>query len=75
MNWKEKTCQDCRFRVGENCRLNPPMVGMSEHGVQTNYPQVFIPSHTQRGYLMDPVEKPDFYEAACSKYEMEHIKP
>ena len=34
MNWKDETCQDCRFRVNAGCRRFPPQNGMFPQVVQ-----------------------------------------
>ena len=67
--WRDKTCQHCIYRKDTECRINPPTSIQSGYRMIPHYPIVFIPAHTDRGYLMDPVDKPDYYTEACAKYK------
>lgn len=69
MKWIDKTCENCIFRSGQNCVIGPPSVFQGQHWIQTMYPQVFIPAHTERPYKCEPYEVPDTYIQACAQYK------
>lgn len=70
MNFKDKTCKDCKFRNGCYCVLNPPTVVHTGNFRLTIYPEVFVPAHTETPYKESSYDVPDNYGIACSKYEI-----
>lgn len=68
--WQITTCQHCKYRVGQDCRLMPPSLVKSDYAIQTLYPRVFIPEHTEYSHYLGTSKVSDFYENACSKYEV-----
>ena len=68
-SWRDKTCENCVYRKNTECRINPPTAKYHGYQYYSIYPVVFVPAHTSRAYLMDPIDKPDFYMEACAKYK------
>lgn len=39
MTWKDKTCEKCKYRVGDKCKRFPPSLrGIVIHGENVDYP-------------------------------------
>ena len=67
--WRDKTCEKCIYRKYTKCMINPPTPLKFGYDLIANYPIVFVEAHTQIRYMMEPVQKPDYYTDACAKYK------
>lgn len=65
MTWKEKTCEDCTFRVGDECRRFPPSVFTDVCGFDDSNPQTMYPC-VEFGKVSQDDEM--YYPPACAEY-------
>ena len=66
------TCENCKYRVENECRFNPPAVVVcSSSIVKTFYPIVHYPKFEGSRYT--PFS-PESWEKACAKFEQGDLK-
>ena len=67
MTWKDKTCEECRYRVGMDCRRFPPQI---LHSVNFKYNHMeFLPRYpltVECGHHDD--SKNGEFIAACAEF-------